>query len=153
MKRIFLLLIVLSVAIVFSADSKYVFAQVKKQTPADVPPPTTIEEKRERRKNRIIKEWNTEGSRKWLDRLSVWDPEGRKIEDIEYASYGQRERVVSEYEGSDFKVAREIVYNDKNKVIRIRKYEYNPDGTKKMQYNYLPNGKLFSVKVFEYSYR
>jgi hypothetical protein len=127
------------------------FGQEKKQT-YDARP-STLEERRERRQNRVIKEWNTEGKRKWMDRLTVWDPEGRKIEDIEYASYGQKERVVLEYEGDDLKCVREIVYNDKNKVIRIRKFEYNPDGSKKTQYNYLPNGKLFSVKIFEYSYK
>jgi hypothetical protein len=146
MKKLFLLFILLC-----SVHSEYIFGQEKKQI-YDTRP-STLEERRERRQNRVIKEWNTEGKRKWMDRLSVWDPEGRKIEDIEYASYGQKERVVSEYEGDDLKCVREIVYNDKNKVIRIRKFEYNPEKKKKIQYNYLPNGKLFSVKIFEYSYR
>ena len=117
-------------------------------------PPSTIEEKRERRQNRVVKEWNSEnnGKRKWMDHLTVFDSEGRKIEEIEYATYGQKERVVSEY-GEDGKCIKEIVYNDKNKVFRIRKFEYNADGTKKIQYNYLPNGKLYSTKIFEYSYR
>jgi len=35
-------------------------------------------------------------------------------------------------------------------VVRVRKYEYNADGTKNKQYNYLPNGKLYSVKTYEY---
>ena len=146
MKKIFLIFIILC-----GIHSEYAVAQEKKQT-YDTRP-TTVEEKRERKQNRVVKEWNTEGKRKWMDRLSVWDPEGRKIEDIEYASYGQKERVVSEYEGNDIKPVKEIVYDDKNKVYRIRKFEYNPDGTKKVQYNYLPNGKLYSVKIFEYSYK
>jgi len=145
MKKLLFLLILL-----FCVCSEYMSGQEKKQEYQA--PPTTIEEKRERRQNRVVKEWNTEGRRKWLDRLSVWDPEGRKIEDIEYASYGQKIRVVYEY-GDDNKCIKEIEYNDKNRVVRIRKFEYNPDGTKKIQYNYLPNGKLFSTKVFEYSYR
>ncbi len=117
-------------------------------------PPTTIEEKRERRQNLVVKEWNTEsgGKRKWMDHLTVYDTEGRKIEEIEYATYGQRERITYEY-GADGKCTQEVVYNDKNKVYRVRKYDYNPDGTKKIQYNYLPNGKLYSTKVFEYSFR
>ena len=45
-----------------------------------------------------------------------------------------------------------MVYDDRNKPIRIRKYEYNADGTKKKQFNYLPNGKLATVKVFEYMF-
>ena len=48
------------------------------------------------------------------------------------------------------KVSREVVYNEKDKPVRIRKFEYNADGTKKKQYNYAPNGKLQSVKEFEY---
>ena len=48
---------------------------------------------------------------------------------------------------------KEVEYNDKNKPARIRKYEYNQNGTKAKQYNYLPNGKLESVKVFEYSFQ
>ena len=43
-----------------------------------------------------------------------------------------------------------IEYNDRDKVSRIKKYEYNEDGTKKCQKNYYPNGKLESVKTFEY---
>jgi len=132
--------------------SENIFAQEQTQTQVYQNRPATIEEKRERRQNRVVKEWNTEGRRKWMDRLTVYDPEGRKIEDIEYANYGQKIRIVFEY-GEDGKCIKEIEYNDKNKVVRIRKFEHNPDGTKKTQYNYLPNGKLFSTKVFEYSYR
>ena len=34
-------------------------------------------------------------------------------------------------------------------MVRIKKFEYNEDGTKKRQLNYYPNGKLESVKTFE----
>ncbi len=124
------------------------------QQPEKQLPPSTIEEKRERRKNLVVKEWNTEakGKKRWMDHMNVYDEDGRKIEEVEYAVYGQRERIVYEY-GDDGKCVREIVYSDKNKVYRVRKYEYNPDGTKKIQYNYLPNGKLYSTKVFEYSFK
>jgi len=145
MKKILLLSILLC-----GICSEYVAAQEKKPTYSA--PPVTIQEKRERRQNRVVKEWNTEGKRKWMDHLTVYDPEGRKIEEIEYASYGQKERIVSEY-GEDSKCIKEVIYNDKNKAVRICKYEYNPDGTRKTQYNYLPNGKLFSIKVYEYSYQ
>lgn len=112
--------------------------------------PETIA-KRERRKNLTIKEWNTDAKSKtrWLDHLTVYDDEGRKIEEIEYASYGQKERIIYEY-AENGKIGKEVVYDDRNKPFRIRKYEYNDDGTKKKQYNYLPNGRLYSVKVFEY---
>ena len=111
--------------------------------------------KRERRRGMTVKEWNTPtGSKQaFLDHVTTYDSLGRKIEEIEYASYGQKLRVVSEYpagSGVTAKVSREIEYNDRNKVVRIRKFEYYDDGTKKRQLNYYSNGKLESVKVFEY---
>lgn len=111
--------------------------------------------KKERKKNLVIKEWNLKaGSRTpTLDNLRTFDSYGRKIEEIEYASYGQKERTVYEYAGNSKKCVREVVYNDKNKVSVIRKYEYNDDGTKKKQYNYAPNGKLVTTKDFEYTYK
>lgn len=114
--------------------------------------------KRENRRGMTIKEWNTmAGSKRaFLDRVTTYDELGRKIEEIEYASYGQKWRVVYEYpEGSDItaKVSREIEYNDRDKVVRIRKFEYNEDGSKKRQLNYYPNGKLESVKTYEVIYK
>ncbi len=116
--------------------------------------PQTIEEKRMRRRNMVVKEMNTDakGKRQWMDHLTVWDENGLKLEDIEYAVYGQRERVTFEYDENG-KCIRENVYNDKNKLYRIRKYEYNDEGKKKIQYNYNPDGKLYSTKIFEYSYK
>ncbi len=111
--------------------------------------------KRENRKGMILKEWNTAAGdkRAFLDRKTTYDELGRKVEEIEYASYGQKWRVVSEYPAnSDItaKVVREIEYNDRDKVVRIRKFEYDEDGSKVRQLNYYPNGKLESVKTFEY---
>lgn len=112
-------------------------------------------QKRENRKGMVLKEWNTAAGdkRAFLDRVTTYDALGRKIEEIEYASYGQKWRVVFEYpENSDItaKVLREIEYNDRDRVTRIKKYEYNEDGSKKSQKNYYPNGKLESVKTYEY---
>jgi len=112
--------------------------------------------KREKRKNLTVKEWNTNDKThtRWLDRITVYDEQGRKIEEIEYATYGQKWRITYEYtDAVGGKVLKEVEYNDKNKPVRIRKYEYNPNGTKAKQYNYLPNGKLESVKVFEYIFQ
>ena len=112
-------------------------------------------QKRENRRGMILKEWNTVVGAKtpFLDHVTTYDSLGRKVEEIEYASYGQKSRVVSEYPpDSDVtaKVVREIEYNDRNRVVRIRKFEYNDDGSKRRQLNYYPNGKLESVKVYEY---
>ncbi|MDR2388464.1 MAG: hypothetical protein LBD89_01580, partial [Tannerellaceae bacterium] len=68
------------------------------------------------------------------------------------AVYGLRERVTFEYDDHG-RCIRENVYNDKNKLYRIRKYEYLENGRKKIQYNYNPDGKLYSTKIYEYSYQ
>ena len=113
-----------------------------------------IDLRREARKNLTLKEWNLDakGKRKWLDREATWNVDGYKIEDIEYAVYGQKERITYEYNDKN-QCIRENVYNDKNKLVRIRKIEYNEDGRRKIQYNYNPDGKLYSTKVFEYIYK
>ena len=107
--------------------------------------------KRDARRNLTVKEWNTDAKTKtrWLDRLTTYDNLGRKIEAIEYASYGQKWRETYEY-GANGRVAKEVEYDDRNRPVRIRKYEWNEDGTKKKQYNYAPNGRLLSVNLFEY---
>ena len=118
-------------------------------------PPRTDQERRDARKNMVVKEINTDakGKREWLDHLTVWDEDGYKIEEIEYAVYGQRERVTYEYDKTTGRCIRENVYNDKNKLYRIRKFEYNKEGKKTVQYNYNPDGKLYSTKIFEYSFK
>lgn len=107
--------------------------------------------KREARRNLTVKEWNTDAKTKtrWLDRQTTYDSQGRKIEEVEFATYGQKWRQTYEY-GTNGRVVKEIEYDAKNKPVRIRKYEWNEDGTRKKQYNYAPNGKLLTVKVFEY---
>ena len=107
--------------------------------------------KRAGRKNLTIKEWNTDAKSKtrWLDRVTTYDDQGRKIEQIEYASYGQKWRETYEY-GENGRIVQEVEYDDRDKPKSIRKYEYNADGTKKKQYNYAPNGRLQTIKVFEY---
>ena len=118
---------------------------------AEISPETLA--RRAKRKNLVVKEWNTDATSrtKWLDHMTVYDSEGRKIEEIEYTLYGQKERVVTKYNDESM-VSEEVVYNEKNVPIRIRKYEYNENGTKAKQYNYLPNGKLYSTKVYEYNF-
>lgn len=107
--------------------------------------------KKERKKNLVIKEWNLKAGSQtpFLDNVVTYDEMGRKVEEIEYASYGQKYRIVFEYEGKNTKCSREVEYNDKNKVVSIKKFEYNADGTKSKQYTYLPNGKLKSTKIYE----
>lgn len=111
--------------------------------------------KRERKKNLVVKEWNTRAgsSTPYLDNMVTYDALGRKIEEIEYASYGQKSRTTYRYEGTSTQCVEQVEYNDKNKPKRIKQFEYNADGTRKTQKNYKPNGKLESTKTFEYSYK
>ena len=111
--------------------------------------------KRERKKNLVVKEWNVKTGSKtpYLDNIVTYDELGRKIEETEYASYGQKKRITYEYEGASNKCTRQVEYDDKNHVTRVKKFEYNEDGTRSKQYNYKPNGKLESTKTFEYSYK
>ena len=111
--------------------------------------------KRERKKNLVVKEWNTRAGSKtpYLDNMVTYDELGRKIEEIEYASYGQKSRTTYRYDGNTNKCIEQVEYDDKNKPKRIKRFEYNADGTRKTQNNYNPNGKLVSTKTFEYSYK
>ena len=111
--------------------------------------------KRERKKNLVVKEWNTRAgsTTPYLDNVVTYDELGRKIEEIEYASYGQKKRTTYSYEGTSTKCKEQVEYDDKNKPVRIKQFEYNDDGTRKVQRNYKPNGKLESTKTFEYSYK
>ena len=110
--------------------------------------------KREKRKNLTVKEWNTNEATKskYLDHVTTYDDKGRKTEETEYANYGMKSRTTYEYDEHGLCV-KEVEYNSHNKPCRIRKFEYNADGTKKTQYNYLPNGKLETTKVFEYIFK
>lgn len=133
----------LIVAVILLAVSYPVFAQLS---------PESLYEKREKRKNMTIREFNTDskGKNRWMDHVTVYNDKGLKIEEIEYATYGMRQRITAEFDNNE-RCVKEVVYNDKNKVERIRKYEYNADGTKKTQYNYLPNGRLYSTKQYQYN--
>jgi hypothetical protein len=103
------------------------------------------------KKNLVIKEWNTDprSGKKVLDHVTTYDADGKKIEEIEYGSDGQKWRKRFEY-GPDGKCSKEMVYNERNRLETVKKYEYNEFGRKKTQYNYNAKGKLLTVKVFEY---
>ena len=113
------------------------------QTPAAAP--------KINKKNLVIKEWNTAAgtTRKVLDHQTIYNPDGKKIEEKEFNSSGQKWRKRYEY-GADGKVAVERVYDERNKLVTVKKFEYNEFGRKKIQYNYDAKGKLLTTKTFEY---
>ena len=103
--------------------------------------------------NLVIKEWNTDprSGKKVLDHVTTYDADGKKLEEIEYNSEGQKWRKRYEYApGAEGKCVKESVYNERNRLETVKKYEYNEFGRKKTQYNYNAKGKLLTVKVFEY---
>jgi hypothetical protein len=120
-------------------------------TLAQTTSPESLVDKHERHKNMTVREFNTDakGKNRWMDHVTVYNGKGLKIEETEYATYGMKERVVFEYDGE--RCIKEVVFDEHKKVSRIRKYEYNADGTKKTQYNYLPNGRLYSTKQYQYT--
>ena len=103
------------------------------------------------KKNLVIKEWNTDpkGAHKVLDHVTTYNPEGQKIEEIEYDSTGQkwRKRYERDING---KVITEYVYDGRNKLQTYKKFEYNELQRRKVQYTYNPKGKLLSIKQYEY---
>ena len=105
------------------------------------------------KKNLVIKEWNTDprSGKKVLDHVTTYSPEGKKLEEIEYSSSGQKWRKRFEYApGAEGKCIKESVYDERNRQNTVKKYEYNEFGRKKTQYTYDAKGRLQSVKVFEY---
>ncbi len=103
------------------------------------------------KKNLVIKEWNTEprSGARVLDHVTTYSPEGKKIEEIEYSSDGQKWRKRFEY-GADGKVSRELVYDGRNRLQTYKTFEYNEFSRKKVQYTYNAKGKLLSIKHYEY---
>ena len=103
------------------------------------------------KKNLVIKEWNTDprsGARA-LDHITTFSPEGKKLEEIEYGSDGQKWRKRFEY-GAGEKVSKEYVYDGKNRLQTYKTFEYNEFARKKVQYTYNAKGKLLSIKHYEY---
>lgn len=103
------------------------------------------------KKNLVIKEWNTDArsNTRILDHITTYSPEGQKLEEIEYGQSRQKWRKRFEY-GANGKIAKEYLYDERNKLVTVKKFEYNEFGRKKTQYNYDARGKLVSYKIFEY---
>ena len=103
------------------------------------------------KKNLVIKEWNTDpkGTNKVLDHVTTYSPDGRKMEEIEYSSDGQKWRKRFEHDAAG-KVVKEYVYDHRNRLQTYKQFEYNEFGRKKVQYTYNAKGKLLAIKHFEY---
>ena len=103
------------------------------------------------KKNLVVKEWilDVKTNKKLLDHVTTYNEDGKKIEEIEYGSSGQKWRKRFEY-GEDGRVSREMVYDEHNTLVNYKKFDYNEFGKKETQYTYDVQGKLQTVKSFEY---
>ena len=101
--------------------------------------------------NMTVKEWrvDAETNQKRLDHVTIYNEIGKKVEEIEYDSKGQKWRKKYEH-GANGKIVRELTYNSANKLDNIRKYEFDELGRKKTEYVYDSKGKLKRYKVYEY---
>ena len=104
------------------------------------------------KKNLVVKEWNSnaKGGARSIDHITIYSPEGKKIEETEYDSAG-KQKWRKRYEwGENGRMTRELLYDERNRLVNYKKFEYNEFGKKKMQYTYDPKGRLTSTKSFEY---
>lgn len=115
-------------------------------------PESVLQGQKINKKNLVIKEWKTngKGAARFLDHMTVYSPEGKKIEEVEYDSGGaQKWRKRFEW-GENGKMSRELVYDGHNRLVNYKKFEYNEFGRKKVQYTYDSKGRLTSTKYYEY---
>ena len=102
----------------------------------------------------VTREWITEvaSNVKFLDHETIFNSDGKKIQETEYTKLGKLWTKKYEY-GPDGKVTRELTYNEKGRLDSIQKFEYNEFGKKKTIYTYDAKGKLIKIKVIEYTLR
>ncbi len=104
------------------------------------------------KKNLVIEEWNQSpnGTSEMLDQRTVFNANGKKLEEVEYDSNGRKKWTKRyEYDASG-KVSRELVYDGFNRLQTYKKFEYNEFGRKKIQYTYSAKDKLIGIKKFKY---
>ena len=102
-----------------------------------------------------VKEWKTtpDGKNKWVDHIEVYNAQGQLIEEYEYGDYGRHLSWRSEYfYNAKGQLEKEIIYNERNKPSKVRKYEYDSNGVCTRRLNYNANGTLNSYRKFEYIY-
>lgn len=102
----------------------------------------------------VTREWNTDvGTNiRFLDHETIFNSEGKKIQETEYTKLGKLWTKRYEYD-QDGKMTRELTYNEKGRLDSIQKFEYNEFGKKKAVYTYDSKGKLVKVKAIEYIIR
>ncbi len=105
------------------------------------------------KRNLTLKEWNIDAgtNQKVLDHLTIYNSDGKKVEEAEYDRKGQKWRKKYEY-SPDGTLSRVLVYDSSNRLDNVRKFEFNELGRKKTEYIYDSKGKLKRCKLYEYSF-
>ncbi len=106
-------------------------------------------------KHLTVKEWKTtpDGKNSWVDHIEVYNEKGQLISEAEYSDYGRHLAWRSEYEyNAEGQLIKEVVYNERDKVSKVRKFEYDSNGVCTRRLNYNANGTLNSYRKFEYIY-
>lgn len=106
-------------------------------------------------KQLVVKEWKTtpDGRKKWIDHAEVYNAKGQLIEEAEYSDFGTRLAWRSEYEyNAQGQLIKERLYNERNKLDKVRTFEYDADGVCTRRMNYAANGVLNSYRQYEYSF-
>ena len=102
-----------------------------------------------------VKEWKTtpDGKNKWIDHTEVYNAQGQLVEEAEYSDFGRSLAWRAEFTyNAGGQLVMEVVYNERNKVSKVRKYEYDANGVCTRRLNYNANGTLNSYRQFEYSF-
>lgn len=128
---------------------RYILAAVL--TLAAAFPSLQAQDRKINKKDLVIKEWKTDvrSNARVLDHVTTYNADGKKIEEIEYGGSGQKWRKRYEYDAAG-KQVKELLYNERNKLVNIKKSEYNEFGRKKVTYTYDAKGRLTSTKQYEY---
>ena len=100
-----------------------------------------------------VKEWKTtpDGRNKWVDHIEVYNAQGQLIEESEYGDFGRTLSWRAEYTyNAQGQLTQEVIYNERNKINKVRKFEYDSQGRCTRRLNYNANGTLNSYRQFEY---
>lgn len=101
----------------------------------------------------MVKEWKTtpDGKKKWVDHAEVYNAAGQLIEEAEYSDFGTRLAWRSELEyDANGRLIVERIYNERNKLDKVRKFIYDENGVCVKRMNYSANGELNSYRQFEF---
>ncbi|MBQ9596814.1 MAG: hypothetical protein IJR34_00995 [Bacteroidales bacterium] len=147
MKKILFATLVALALPVFSVQAQ----QASDQSAAQAP---SVDPQKKARMNMVLKEWNLDvrTNKTYLDHVTTYNDQGKKIEEIEYNAQGQVWRKRYEHNAAG-KVSKEYIYDQRNVLTSYKVFEYNSLGLKTKQTNYFPNGKAKTIKTFDYSAR